>query len=377
VKQKLFDHALSILVIAAVFILLFAVTDIGGTSGQRNNDVFVASLIQQGAIDLSKPFHRSLFKETLSLFYPNDSSKNDSLLQALDSYRLEQFTKTIHKSGGNRQGLSWIVLYDLIEMYFSFIFVYAVVIAVSYYAALTIAVYSFVKRKQQSASYFKKFISLSQSVVGALRNHNYPWRDAVRGVFFLFQVVLQGVLALILFAPAYIIAYSMKSTFESGGYLFMIILGIISNGLLMNSAYKFYTFLIHESRKGYVETAIAKGLYNSYSWNTHDGIPIRSLLKWKKSFPSHVLHHIYENARFQYIPTMKQHASFLVTGLIIIEMALNIQGHLCYELLQDILYKRYDVVLMIIFGIFMVVKITEIFVDYWFDTESRKYENES
>jgi ABC-type dipeptide/oligopeptide/nickel transport system permease component len=234
-----------------------------------------------------------------------------------------------------------------------------------------------VKRKQQSRSYLERFLSLLQTTAAGVRNHEYHWRDAVRCVLLLLLAGLKGLAALILFAPAYIIAYSMKSTFESGGYLFMIVLGVISNGLLINSAYKFYTFLVHESRKGYVETAVVKGLNNSYSWNTEGGITVRSLLKWNKSFPGHVFHHIYENARFQYIPTIKQHASFLITGLIIIEMALNIQGHLCYELLQDILNKRHDAVLVIVFVIVMVVKATEILVDYWFYAESRKYENES
>ena len=85
--------------------------------------------------------------------------------------------------------------------------------------------------------------------------------------------------------------------------------------------------------------------------------------------------YIYANARYQYIPTMKQHASFLITGLIIIEMALNIQGHLCYELLQDILYRYYDIAIVIIFGVFLVVKATEMLVDYWFYYESQNYEN--
>ena len=120
----------------------------------------------------------------------------------------------------------------------------------------------------------------------------------------------------------------------------MVVLAVVSNGLLINYAHKFYTFLLTESRKGYVETAVVKGLNNSYDWNIPGGINLRSLLRWRKNFPLHVLQQVYMNARFQYIPTMKQYASFLISGLVIIEMALNIQGHLCYELLQDILYYQ-------------------------------------
>jgi hypothetical protein len=44
-------------------------------------------------------------------------------------------------------------------------------------------------------------------------------------------------------------------------------------------------------------------------------------------------------------------------------MALNIQGHLCYELMQNILYKNLPVVLVILFGIFLMVKLTQIVID--------------
>ena len=74
--------------------------------------------------------------------------------------------------------------------------------------------------------------------------------------------------------------------------------------------------------------------------------------------------HIYQNARFQYLSTIKEQASFLITGLIIIEMALNIQNHLCYELLQNILYSNYAVVVSIVLAIYFLVKATEITVDF-------------
>ena len=98
-------------------------------------------------------------------------------------------------------------------------------------------------------------------------------------------------------------------------------------------------------------------------------------MKLEKEFPSHVFQHIYLNARYQFHPTLKEHASFLITGLVIIEMALNIQGHLGYELLQNILYRDYVVVMTIICAIYLVVKGTEIVVDSWTYFETRKYEN--
>jgi uncharacterized membrane protein len=56
-------------------------------------------------------------------------------------------------------------------------------------------------------------------------------------------------------------------------------------------------------------------------------------------------------------------------------MALNIQGHLCYELMQNILYKNFSAVLIIIFGVFLIVKLTEIFIDHLVSVQRRKIDN--
>jgi hypothetical protein len=187
------------------------------------------------------------------------------------------------------------------------------------------------------------------------------------------KAVCKGAAYAVLFAPAYVIAYSVKTSFDTGSSLFMLVLGVVSNGLLINYANKFFTFLTAESRKGYVETAIVKNLDASYQWGAPDGITRWAVVQPVRLFPTHVFRHVYLNARHQYLPALKEHASFLITGLIIIEMALNIQGHLGYELMQNILYRQYDVALVVILGIFLVVKATEILVDGWFHRESAKY----
>jgi len=143
----------------------------------------------------------------------------------------------------------------------------------------------------------------------------------------------------------------------------MILLAVISNGLLITYTQKYFTYLVQESRKGYVQTAIVKSLKHDYRFNRENGIPLHALFRLKKRFPGHVFEQIYENVRFQYLQTLKEQASYLISGLIIIEMALNIQGHLCYELMQQILYKNLSLVLFILFGIFLIVKLTEIIID--------------
>jgi hypothetical protein len=138
---------------------------------------------------------------------------------------------------------------------------------------------------------------------------------------------------------------------------------------------KFYAFLVAESRKGYVETAVVKNLNSSYAPRAGGGISYIDILRPAKRFSGHVFDHIFKNARRQYLSTIKEQASFLITGLIIIEMALNIHGHLSYELLRQLLYKNYDIVIVIVLGIFYTVKGTEIFVDWMMNREEKKYEN--
>ena len=73
--------------------------------------------------------------------------------------------------------------------------------------------------------------------------------------------------------------------------------------------------------------------------------------------------------------TLKEHAAYLVTGLVIIELALNIKGDLCYALLQHMLYREYDIVAFILLLIFFTVKLTEALVDLRHAAEARKYDN--
>jgi hypothetical protein len=156
----------------------------------------------------------------------------------------------------------------------------------------------------------------------------------------------------------------------------MILLGSFSNGLLITYTQKFFAFLVTESRKGYLQTAVVKNLSQDYNQQSSRGIiSLNSILRWNKIFPGHVFGHIYSNARYQYLSTLKEQAAFLITGLIIIEMALNIQNHLCYDLLQNILYQDYTSVLIASFGIFLIIKGTEVLTDVIYFKETAKYEN--
>ena len=157
--------------------------------------------------------------------------------------------------------------------------------------------------------------------------------------------------------------------------VFMVLLGVVSNGVLITYANKFYFFLVTESRKGYVETAIVKNCHSSYRFRGPDGIPLGAILRPVKKFRGHVFDHLYSNARHQYLPTIKEQASFLISGLIIIEMALNIHGHLTYEMLRQLLYKNYSTFVVMILFIFYTVKATEAVADYLMYRADRRLES--
>ncbi|MBX2990959.1 MAG: hypothetical protein KF749_07300 [Bacteroidetes bacterium] len=365
-KARFVEHAVSILLVTALFAGLIHLLRQENLHTRTAQSGDVQKYVALEFVDFGNPLDRALFRESLNIFHPEASGKNDSLLRAIDDFRREQFTNELYKTGGGDRGLTAAKAQDLLGMYLQFIVIYIVVLALSYYGAQTLGTIRFVQMKQGRSSYLETFFDhLSSS-----GNRSVP-----RAAGLLVKALVKGMAYVVLFAPAYVIAYSFKTRFDTDSYIFMILLGVISNGLLINYTNRFFTFLVAESRKGYVETAVVKNLYNSYAWHAGDGISKGSIFRLRKRFPSHVFQHIYLNARHQFQPTLKEHASFLITGLVIIEMALNIQGHLSYEMLKNILYKQYDVVLAIVLSIFLLVKATEIAVDLWSHRQERKFGN--
>jgi hypothetical protein len=239
-------------------------------------------------------------------------------------------------------------------MLLKFVLVYAIVMILTYYGVQTLAVFRFTRKKLRSRRTTRTFADFLARVA---------------------KTIGKTAAYFVLFSPAYVIAYSIRTEFNTDTIVFMALLGVISNGLLVTYANKFYAFLVAESRKGYVETALVKNLSDSYSPRGRGGIGYRAILSPLKRFDGHVFGHIFANARYQYLSTIKEQASFLVSGLIIIEMALNIHGHLSYEMLRQMLYKNYDIVIVIILGIFYVVKGTEVVVDVMGNRAEKRIEN--
>lgn len=369
-KRTLTEHLLSVALVAGLFVgaMVYFRSD-DGTQPLAAADP-VQQYLQLPFVDFGDPLDRALFKETLDVFYPASRDQNARILESIDDVRREQFTNELYKTGGEQRGITKAKLGRIVWMFAQFIIIYVIVMGLSYYGAETMGVYRFIRKKQGRVSYLEELFD-------TLRHGGGNAARFARAASALAKMVAAGVISLILFSPAYVIAYSFKTRFDTDSNLFMILLGVLSNGVLITYANRFFTFLVAESRRGYVETAIVKNLNNSYERHAPDGLPLRAILRWTKRFPGHVFQHIYINAHHQYVPALKEQASFVITGLVIIEMALNIQGHLSYEMLKNILYKQYDVVALILFLIFLLIKGTEVAADLILARKARIYENRS
>lgn len=343
-RRRIRDHILSMIVVAATFAVAILVAGRETDAGRQTRDQLIAPFLSTEGLDPGDPLHRALLREALAAAYPERPGFVDSVMRALEIHQIEQYTTASMKTGARLPGLTGAKILRILPMYAEFILVYAIALVLTYYGAKTIGTYRFIRSHRELSLW---------SVPGAL---------------------LRLVAYAALFSPAYVIAYALKTTVDTGSIVFMIILAIISNGLLITYANRFTTFLIHESRRGYVETAMVKGLQPVHAVGRHR-IGMSAIVQPVKRFRGHAFQHVYMNARYQYIPTVKEQASFMITGLIIIEMALNIQGRLGYELLQNVLYRDYQVVAFIILAIFAVVKVTEIIVDLWHQRETRRFDN--
>lgn len=365
-KKRLTEH-ISSLVFVLIILVFFAniLPDEGSAKKDNNTPNPVAVQLQQ--FDLQDPLQLAIFMETARYLKPKRPLLADSLISVLEAEQQKELKPPPRGS----KPLSFGYIAHLIWMTIVFYLIFILVMAISYYGVESLAVWRFVQEKQGGPD----MRTQSKQIVRTMLNNVSEFKN-IRN----YQIMLKnlskriGLVAagLVAFSPAYVIAYAIKTRFSTSSVLFMIVLAVFSNGLLITYMHKFYTFLVAESRKGYAETAVVKNLSDNYRGYFHS----KNIFSIKKRFPGHVFDSIFMNARMQYISTFKEQAAFLITGLIIIEMALNIQGHLCYELLQNLLYKNYGAIAIILYGIFLIVKLTEIAVDYTQLTINRRLSNE-
>ena len=358
--KTFYNHLISIIFVGILFIIIQLLFPTETLDDKYSDLSLIQTYTELDFLDLNSPEDRQLLREALEIYDPLNTSSHDSLLTEIEQY----LTNQMRASAGSRelsQGVDGDKLASILFMLIKFATVYILVLLITYYGVETFAVYRFVHDKYRLS--FIKSLSILTHKLADTSDYKSKFIYLLKMIGKTGRIVAKALMTLILFAPAYVIAYSFKTRFDTESIILMVILGVISNGLLITYAQKYYTFLLSESRRGYVQTAIVKNLNAVFIFDEENGISLSSIFRFNKKFPGHIFDQIYENVRFQYLTTLKEQASFLITGLIIIEMALNIQGHLCYELMQNILYKNISVVLIILFGIFLIVKLTQIVID--------------
>jgi hypothetical protein len=358
-KNKFLEHIYGIIFVTVILIAALVLFNSNRKHDSNTRNRELNTLLDIPITNINNAFQRALAEDVMNIYYPDKKQHNDSLFTELMQLKESHYNTKLQRAHV-AQSLSISKLFSLSGMYLNFVIVYIIVMFLTYYGVQTIALWRFIRHRHAISK------SLSADDSG----------DTISSRLIAIPLTLLKIIAYtILFSPAYVIAYSIRTEFNTDSTFFMILLGVVSNGLLITYSNKFYAFLKAEYNKGYVESALVKNLFSTYKLDTTSGISLKALLHPIKRFDGHILDHIYRNAKMQYIATIKEQASFLITGLIIIEMALNIHGHLTYELLRQILYKNYDIVIVIIMGIFYVVKGTDIVTDYLMHRERLKYEN--
>jgi hypothetical protein len=352
-KQKLFEHFAGIVFVTLALIAALYAVNASVKALERRQNTGMDRFGDLSFVNFNSRFDLALLHDVINIYYPGRADRNDSLYNAVVRHKQRDFADRLQNTRVT-ENLSLKKAAGVLGMYVRFLLIYALVMALTYYGVQTLAVFRFVLKKRAAAA---PAVS--------------PGRKVRRWLVSVFS----GAGVFILFCPAYVIAYTIRTEFNTDTAVFLVLLGVVSNGVLITYANKFFAFLTAESRKGYVATAMVKNLHAGYRFHGADGISLGSIFSPLKKFRGHVFDHVFRNARFQYLSTIKEQASFLITGLIIIEMALNIHGYLNYEMLRQLLYRNYSVVVFIMILIFYTVKMTEIFADYLMYRENSKYEN--
>jgi predicted DNA repair protein MutK len=352
-KSKIIEHLAGVVFVTLALLAALWAATLSVEAMEKRKHAGMDVFGDLSFINFNSQFDLALLKDAINIYYPGCADRNDSLYNAVVKFKRRESADRL-QSTRVAEKLTWTRFADILGMYLKFLLIYAVVMALTYYGVQTLAVFRFVYKKRLASS-------------GGL--------PTARKIGRWFVAFTAGLGVFLLFCPAYVIAYSIRTEFNTDTAIFMVILGVVSNGVLITYANKFYAFLVAESRKGYVATAVVKNLHAGYRFHGADGISFSSILSPVKKFRGHVFDHIFRNARYQYLSTIKEQASFLITGLIIIEMALNIHGYLNYEMLRQLLYRNYSIVAVIMLLIFYTVKMTELFADYLIYKENMKYEN--
>ncbi len=367
-NKILLRHLISLLLVTLLLILSARILD-------QNEREKIPPLVKEWLalpyMDMENDADRELALEMLDYYAPENHREHIAFIDELGRYSRRQ-RQNLARGLAAGEGLGGGVIKKITGMYIRFIILFLIAFMFSYYGSVTLGTYLFIRENQENSGWRRAALDALRRIYASGKQvfrEKQAWRD-----FFVnsLKTAGAGMLYLIFFSPAYVIAYTFKSRFDTDMFFFVVVLGVISNGMLITYTEKFYTFLQQEKNKGYVALAGVKGLWDNFRFGFSDGIAFKYILRWRKRFPGHIMDVIYENARYQFFRALKEMAAYLISSLIITEMALNVQGHLSYGMLQYLYYGDYAPVALIVLGLFWLVKLTEIVIDMLALREDRR-----
>lgn len=359
-KKELQRRAISIVVVTILFIAAIIVAKQLSKKDYSSKFYVINELQNKYGVDVFDEEQTEILKLVLDA-YPSEDLTKEKFEKLLEEYKSYFFTNPTAKEGYVGKSLSFEYAADILIMYAKFIGIYFVSIFALYYLSKG---FGFAKLIRE-INYQNKFSSLA-----ALEEDEFVQKAKIE----IFKSYVKNLLAipfyLFIFSPSYVAAYAVRSKFDSDSFPFLIFFALFTNGILLYSSNKFYNLLKAEYHKGYALTAKVKNLKDDYF-----DFNFLWIFNLRKKLEGTVLGAIYPAAQLNFYLSLKEIGTFLITSLAIIEMALNIQNYLCYELLKTLLFEYYDSALFIIYLLFLIVKANDIAAELLYYLNNLKYES--
>ncbi len=365
-RNKIKNHFVGIVFYGVVFVALIF---LAGTQKEGTDFKNVRELLGITQTDIGNELDMAVLEDAIKIFYPRKTAT--SILSALKKYKEKVLTSRETKSGNAESSLNAKLIKTILLQAAAF-FAYFLFIAFAlFYLSESFAILKFKSRNRGKYSVLEKTIELfDKEFERKIYHKKFPYAKTLKVSIY---GVAKALAVLILFSPAYLIGYVFKFDYGNVTFLAYVFLVIFTNGLLATSVNKFYRLLETEKSKGYVKTAKIKGV--DFDYKNSANVTLLRIFSPRKYFGSHVLNQIYRNAHRQYLSAFKEIVRFQITGMIIVELSLNIQNGFFYGMLKSLMNKQYDVLLFVLMLIFFAVKFADVIADYFFAKENAKYEN--
>ncbi len=363
-KAEIESHLISLFFFTFIFLVAIFISH---NTVKENPYADIDKLLKKSGLSLQNELDRAVIKDVLKSYFGKEKAKN--LTEKIEKYRSEILTNGNFKSVGNKLNLT--SFKSILSKWINFLFLFGISAFLLFYFSESFALVKLKLLKLGKSNFalllLKEINAVKDNPSGYKKTH---LNEVLKLIFFILVKIFAY---LILFSPVYIVAYVFKFNYENISTLAYLILTLFTNGMLILSVNKFFLLLQGELNKGYVLTDKIKGVKTGFTKD--DGISFARIFSFHKNFGIHILKSVYLNAHRQFIYDFKEISRFLITGIVIVELSLNIQNGFFYEMLQHLMRNEVDILLTIILLVFISVKVSDILITYFFYRENLKYEN--